>query len=310
MKLLLAAFIIGLIGLPVLRAQTQTTDRPRLRALVINGQNNHDWEATSASVRQTLLSTKRFDVVVSTSPPPGSDDAAWEAWRPPFSDHQVVVVDYNGDPWPAPVRTAFEAFVKGGGGVVNVHAANNAFPEWDAWNSMIGLGWRNADFGDRLTVDPDTGKTLRTKKGEGIGAGHGHQHAFPVTVRSSDHPIMRGFPPVWLHAKDELYHGLRGPAGSLTILSSAWSDPKTSGTGAHEPITWVIPYGKGRVVTTVMGHHWRGQKDFDALHCVGFQAVIARACEWAALGEVTLPVPRGFPTEKETSVVPPGDVSW
>ena len=62
-----------------------------------------------------------------------------------------------------------------------------------------------------------------------------------------------------------------------------------------EPVTWVIPYGKGQVVTTVLGHQWRDQQDQAALDCVGFQTVFARSVEFAGTGAVTIPVPASFP---------------
>ena len=61
-------------------------------------------------------------------------------------------------------------------------------------------------------------------------------------------------PAEWMHAKDELYHGQRGPAEHMEILATAYSDKAKGGTGTNEPMIWVIPYGKGRVFTTVMGH--------------------------------------------------------
>ncbi|MEE2712116.1 MAG: ThuA domain-containing protein [Planctomycetota bacterium] len=284
--------------------------RETIRVLIIDGQNNHGWAATTKALKATLEATGRFTVTVSTSPGKKGTKEAWAAWRPTFKDHQVVVGNYNGQPWPEPVNKAYLAFIEGGGGAVNVHAANNSFAGWKEWNRLIALGWRGPKFGDRVTVNDKTGAQLRTAKGKGPGAGHGRQHSFLVTVRAKAHPIMKGLPTWWKHAKDELYHGQRGPGENMQILSSAWSDPKSGGTGEHEPITWVVPHGKGNVVTTVLGHHWGGQKDFEALHCVGFQTVLARACEWAGTGTVTIPVPKGFPTDKATSITTPSEIRW
>jgi type 1 glutamine amidotransferase len=172
---------------------------------------------------------------------------------------------------------------------VIVHAANNAFPEWSEFNTMIGLGWRGADYGERVTVDKD-GKVVRTEKNKGPGAGHGSQHDFVVITRDRQHPVMAGLPPEWMHVMDELYHGQRGPAANMNILATAYSDKSTGGTDENEPMIWWIPYGKGRVFTTLMGHG-----DY-SMKCVGFQTIVARGTEWAATGKVTLPVPEKFPT--------------
>lgn len=61
---------------------------------------------------------------------------------------------------------------------------------------------------------------------------------------------------------------------------------------------WWIPYGKGRVFTTVMGHETFSMK------CVGFQSVVARGSEWSATGQVTLPIPESFPTAEKTNSAP------
>jgi type 1 glutamine amidotransferase len=67
-------------------------------------------------------------------------------------------------------------------------------------------------------------------------------------------------------------------------------------------MTWIIPYGRGRVVTTLLGHQWRDQQDSDALDCIGFRTVFTRAVEWAATQRVTIPVPARFPTADALSL--------
>jgi hypothetical protein len=277
---------------------------PRVRVLIIDGQNNHDWPRTTAALREALEATGRFTVSVSTTPPKGQPPDAWDAWRPDFTRVDAVVSDYNGEAWPERVQQAFVAFVEEGGGAVIVHAANNPFPDWPEFNRMIGLGWRKADFGDRLTVDDASGEVRRTPRGEGPGAAHGPAHEFRITVRRPEHPIMQGLPHVWMHGEDQLSHGQRGPAEDLTVLDSAYSAPEHGGTGAHEPMTWVVRYGKGQVVTTLLGHQWHDQANRPALDCVGFRTVFTRSVEWAGTGRVTIPVPASFPTADAPSHVP------
>jgi putative membrane-bound dehydrogenase-like protein len=218
------------------------------------------------------------------------------------------VLNYNGREWAQETKVAAVEFVRKGGGLVLVHAANNAFRNWDAYNEMIGLGWRPANFGDCIKWE-----VLKNKAYVACvdcSSGHGSRHPFQVTVRQSDHPVMQGIPPQWMHGKDELYHNMRGPAKNLTILSSAYSDPKQRGTGEHEPITYEVKYGKGRVIITTMGHFWNGQTDWDGLHCVGFQTIFARSVEYVATGKVTLPIPKEFPGPEEVSFKEPFAVSW
>jgi lipid-A-disaccharide synthase-like uncharacterized protein len=171
-----------------------------------------------------------------------------------------------------------------GGGLVIYHAANNAFPQWEAWNKMIGLGWRDNKFGDRITVD-DSGKIVRTPKGEGPGAGHGPQWPYEVKVFDKSSPIMAGMPEKWTHAADELYQGQRGPAQDMTILATAFAPKTKGGNDANEPMVWTIPFGKGRVFVNLLGH------DEKSVAHPGCKALMLRGTEWAATGKVTIPVP-------------------
>ena len=83
----------------------------------------------------------------------------------------------------------------------------------------------------------------------------------------------------------------------MTILATAYSDKSKRGTSAHEPMMWIIPYGKGRVYTTVMGHSPLSMK------CVGFITTLRRGTEWAATGKVTLTdVPKDFPAANKVSL--------
>ena len=72
------------------------------------------------------------------------------------------------------MEKAFEDYVANGGGVVMVHAANNSFPNWPAYNEMIGLGWRNTNFGPSLVID-DKEKVVEIPQARG---------AIPATARS------------------------------------------------------------------------------------------------------------------------------
>ena len=284
-------FAVGIVFAMSVSAVAE--DSAKLKVLIVDGRNNHQWQKTTPVLKAALESCGRFTVDVATAPPKGKDVSTF---APKFSAYDVVLSNYNdGELWSEATRTAFVDYVKGGGGFVVVHAGNNAFTNWPEYNDMIGLGWRGAGFGDRVTLTDD-GKVERTDKGKGPGAGHGPQHEFQVIVRDAEHPITKGLPRSWLHAKDELYHGQRGPARDMQILATAFSAAKHRGTGAHEPMLWVIPYGKGRVFTTVLGHG-----DY-SMKCVGFITTLQRGTEWAATGKVTLSaVPKDFPTAEKTS---------
>ena len=142
----------------------------QIKVLIIDGVNNHDWEMTTEATKATLEQTGRFKVDVSTSPRKRASKEEWNAYRPKFSDYQVVIGNFNNDcelydEHPAPedrehnknlprriedcpflwsdeTRTDFERFVREGGGFVLIHGADNSWADWPEYNEMIGLsGW-------------------------------------------------------------------------------------------------------------------------------------------------------------------------
>jgi type 1 glutamine amidotransferase len=268
-------------------------DEPSMKALIIEGQNNHGvWPKTSQMMKRYLEETKLFTVDIVRTAPEGTDPN----FHPDFSQYQVVVSNYNGASWPEETQKAFVDYVAGGGGFVVVHAANNSFGDWKEYNDMIGLGgWggRNETTGPYVYLD-EKGQLIRNSD-PGPGGSHGAQHEFLVVTRDDTHPITRGMPASWMHAQDELYDRLRGPGERMNVLATAYADPAQGGTGRHEPMMMVVEYGKGRVFHTPMGHGDYSQE------CVGFIIALQRGAEWAATGEVTQELPKDFPTAEKVS---------
>jgi type 1 glutamine amidotransferase len=287
----LAVFLGLLFSVQSVSAQAQT-----LKALVVTGQNNHGWQVSSPILKQILEQTGLFEVDVATSPPKGGDI---QTFKPNFAGYDVVVLDYNGELWPEQTRTAFVDYVRSGGGVVVYHAADNSFGQWKEYNEIIGLG----GWGGR---DEKSGPYIRWRKGKAVrdmspgrGGSHGPRQDFQITIRNKNHSITKGLPAKWMHAKDELYSRLRGPAENLTVLATAYDDPAQNGTGEHEPVLFTVGYGKGRVFHTVLGHVGRSGGALPAMECVGFITTFQRGAEWAATGKVTQEIPADFPTDTE-----------
>jgi type 1 glutamine amidotransferase len=268
-----------------------------LRALIVDGQNNHDWKSTTPHLKKVIEETGLFSVDVATSPGKGGNMAAF---RPKFSDYRVIISNYNGERWSPETEASFANYVRGGGGFVSIHAADNAFAKWPEYNEMIAVGgWegRNEKSGPLLRLRD--GKWTHDNR-PGPGGHHGQQHAFLMETRAPAHPVMTGLPAQWLHAKDELYDSLRGPAKNVTVLGSAFAAKKTGGTDEHEPLLMAIAFGQGRVFHTALGHN--NGKDITAQKCVGFIVTLQRGVEWAATGAVTQKVPADFPTSDKVSL--------
>lgn len=291
-----------------------------IRALIIDGQNNHSaWPKTTMMIKKYLEDTKRYTVDIARTKYTTQGDELLKRYplndgiqreskknavpdpdfKPDFSKYNVVINNFGhgAAAWPAETNAAFIKFVSEGGGLVILHAADNSFGDWDEYNKMIGLGgWgnRNEKSGpyvylnseEKLVVDPTPGN----------GGSHGSQHEFSLIVRDSEHPITKGLPKSWLHTKDELYDRLRGPAQNMKVLATSFSSKAQGGTDRHEPMIMTIDYGKGRVFHTPMGH-----ADY-SMECVGFITILKRGTDWAATGSVVdATIPSDFPTADKSS---------
>jgi uncharacterized protein len=310
----------------------QERGRKKLKALIIDGQNNHGAWPKTTMIMKDYLEQIGFAVDIERTkftwqgPHNDNDEGMGEARRkqlqvqyplsgkqtvemekampdstyfPTFENYDLVVSNFGwlAAPLPAKTMAALEKFVSKGGGLIIIHAADNSWPEWLEYNRMIGLGaWGNRNEKDGPFVYfNDNGELVRDTS-PGPAGSHGKQHEFLVKIRDTNHPITKGMPSEWLHAKDELYERLRGPAENMNVLATSYSDPEKNGSGTrrHEPMLMAINYGNGRVFHTPLGH-----TDY-SMECVGFIITFQRAAEWAATGTVKKQnLPPDFPTATE-----------
>lgn len=311
MKPIVALLRSGLLVFICAQAAPFIAAKPALKIMLLTGQSSqyHDWTKSSPLVKKHLEDTGLFSVDVVTSPARGQD---MSGFSPQFSSYAAVVMVYEGDEWPAATKEAFAAYIRNGGGLVSIHDTDNAFPFWPEWNEMIGVGgWGLKADGGVGARDESWGPKIRWRDGHQVlddspgRAGHPARHDFSVVTRAPEHPIMRGLPAEWLHANDEIYSQLRGPAKNVEVLATSRPDkekfPKSS--GEDEPMLMAIAYGKGRVFHTTLGHvSPKDTPPFQALTCTGFIVTLQRGTEWAASGGVTQTVPADFPTAAQTSL--------
>ncbi len=176
--------------------------------------------------------------------------------------YDVLFDNYNGPRWGETTEQAVLDFVQSGKGFVVLHAANNAFRDWPEFDKLIGGAWR-------------------------AGAGHGAYHTFVVDIVDGEHPITAGMQ-AFVHP-DEMYHRMTMQP-EAHILATAFSSEDHRGTGQDEPMAWVVNYGDGRMFQTLLGH------DVRALEDLGCVTLLQRGTEWAATGEVTIPIPDNWPS--------------
>jgi type 1 glutamine amidotransferase len=241
---------------------------PKLQALIVTGQNGHDWRATTPVLRKLLEDSGRFEVRVTEE----FRGAGAETLAP----YDVVILNYyDGNKpalrWGERADTALVNFVRGGKGLVVYHFATAAFAGWTEFEKMCGGNWR-----------PNNGH-------------HSARHDFTVEIKDGAHPITRGIKASFPQVNDELYANLQWqPEGTFHVLATAWDDHSLyrpnekqplPGKGLNQPMLWTVPYGAGRVFVTALGH------DPDAMRLPGFITTFTRGAEWAATGNVTIPVP-------------------
>jgi type 1 glutamine amidotransferase len=264
----------------------------QIKVLIVDGFSNHDWKHSTQLLQQILEGSGDFAVEVSTFDGDG--------WKPEFQRYDVVIQNCNdikgGEQWSRAAQDALEYYVQNGGGLYVFHSANNAFLNWPDYNRMIGLGWRDKDFGWAITLK-DGGTVVKIPAGEGEDTGHGDRVNALIT-RIGEHPIHTGLPKTWMAADIEVYRYGRGPAENLTVLSFA-HDEKTT---LDFPVEWTVDYGKGRVYTSTFGHVWHDQKTPEGMLCAGHQTLIPRIVQWLGAREVSAHVPDDFPTNSAISL--------
>jgi type 1 glutamine amidotransferase len=244
-----ALFFVGFIWVP---PPGPAIESAPIRVLILSGQNNHEWKATTPRLREILERGGRFKVDVAESP--GLLTAR------SLEPYDVILSNWNsfgrgpeGEDWPDETKRAYVDFVRDGKGHAVVHAGGASFPGWKEYGVLTLGTWKN-------------GQTS-----------HGPRHEFPVRIDVPSHPITAGMKT--FRIQDELWNR-PGIADGAEVLASSYSAPDKEGTGRWEPAVLVGRFGKGRTFTLLLGH------DAEAMDNAGFQALLRRGIEWAATGRV------------------------
>src|SRR5580704_16066678 len=93
--------LLGLIVLLCGMSQVQAQDK--IKVVIIDGQNNHNWRATTPVMKKALEDCGKYAVAVSSNlknatEKPGSVETV--PFPPDLSKYDVVLSNYNGASWP------------------------------------------------------------------------------------------------------------------------------------------------------------------------------------------------------------------
>jgi type 1 glutamine amidotransferase len=166
-----------------------------------------------------------------------------------LAPYQVVVfLLTTGDVLDGGQQTAFEAWVRAGGGYVGVHSASDTEYSWPFYGELVG-----AYFADHPAIQTAT-----------------------VHVEKADHPATVMLPATWSRS-DEWYNFRTNPRAQVTVLATVDEATYTGGTmGADHPIAWAHEQFGGRALYTAMGH------GAEAYAEARFRGFLVGALRWAA----------------------------
>ena len=303
----------------VFLSQSASSAEP-LKALIIDGQNNHSaWPQTTMMTKKYLEDSGRFTVDIYRSRYTWKAATCSRSIRSTMAkttrisktpnririqakirelrrrDQQLRV---EGRTVPEETQKSFQDYVAGGGGLVIIHAGGQLvriLVGIQSHDRTRGLGRpKPKNPGPTFITTPMASSFAMSLPDAAVHMGRSTNTKLSPGCRSTR--IVKGLPGAWLHTSDELYQQLRGSRREHDDPRDGIRRPQISGSGNHEPMLMTIDYQKGRIFHTPMGH------DVTSFSCVGFITTLLRGTEWAATGEVTITqVPEDFPKPLESS---------
>jgi cytochrome c len=142
----------------------------------------------------------------------------------------VVFLNTSGDILNDEQKSAFENYIRGGGGLAGVHAAipGDVATEgkWTWYNDIFCARFTNHSEIVRATLD----------------------------IEDPAHPSTRMLPRRWSRT-DEWYNFIENPRGKVRVLATLDESTCKGGTmGEDHPISWTKAVGSGRIWYTALGH--------------------------------------------------------
>ncbi|MFC5001347.1 ThuA domain-containing protein [Dactylosporangium cerinum] len=162
----------------------------------------------------------------------------------------VIWLSTTGDVLNATQQTAFENYIRAGGGYLGVHAAADTEYDWAWYGGLVG-----AYFASHPAIQTAT-----------------------VRVADATHPATAGLPAAWSRS-DEWYNYRTNPRAQVHVLTTLDESTYSGGTmGADHPNTWCRAYDGGRSFYTGMGHTQASYAE------AGFRSLLLGGIRYAAQG--------------------------
>ena len=179
----------------------------------------HDVIATGIQTIRDLGAANSFTVTA-------TEDANAFA-TPNLAQYEAVVfLNTTGDVLNASQETAFESYVRGGGGYVGVHAAADTEYGWGFYGQLVG-----AYFSSHPAIQQVTAR-----------------------VQDRGHASTAHLPQAWTRT-DELYNYSSNPRSTAHVLATLDESTYSGGTmGSDHPIAWCKTVDSGRSWYTGLGH--------------------------------------------------------
>ncbi|HKU40439.1 MAG TPA: ThuA domain-containing protein [Polyangiales bacterium] len=160
----------------------------------------------------------------------------------------VVFLMTTGDVLDAAQQTAFERFIRDGGGFVGVHSAADTEYDWPFYGALNGAWFKD----------------------------HPAVQKAKLVVDAPSHPIVSSLPASW-ERSDEWYNFRDNPRGKVDVLLRLDESSYSGGNmGADHPIAWCHAIDRGRAFYTGLGHTNESWQDAFVLQHV------ERALLWVA----------------------------
>jgi len=137
----------------------------------------------------------------------------------------LIFLSTSGNLFDEAQQAAFQRYIRGGRGLVGIHAATTTAYEWHWYGDLIGA------YFDR----------------------HPHVQYADIAVVDTTHPATAHLPSLW-HRRDEWYDFRRLNSNVKPLLKLDENSYQGGEMGADHPVAWYQEYDGGRVFYTALGH--------------------------------------------------------